>query len=99
MKQETKQTSTTEPRFNYQDLDSEINKPDLQKWVDADELHALVDESKGGIIGYIHHSHVDEITGLLNDATTPSPSIHEEGKFTKGKWEIMDNHPVFDGKT
>ena len=52
--------------FSYQDLDEEVNIPDLQKWVDAKVLYALIDEESGGIIGYIHYQHIDRITGILN---------------------------------
>jgi len=53
-------------RFYYQDIDEEDNKPDLQNWVNNDELFALVDENKGGIIGYINKEHITEIVDLLN---------------------------------
>ena len=55
-----------EPQFNYQEVDFEDNLPDLLKWAADGQLEALVDESKGGIIGYIHREHIDRITGLLN---------------------------------
>ena len=39
---------------------------DAQKWLDEENLVALVDEKKGGIIGYINRTHIDEILPILN---------------------------------
>lgn len=72
-----------ELNFNYQDVDELDNKPDLQKWVDNNELEALIDESKGGIIGYIHREHIDEITGLLNKVS------QQKGCYTEEDLKIM----------
>jgi hypothetical protein len=55
-----------EAEFTSQDLD-EDNTKDLLKWVGNDELWGLIDEEQGGIIGYIHHSHMERITNLLNN--------------------------------
>ena len=55
------------PRFSFQELDEETNIPDLQKWVDERKLVAIIDEEKGGIIGYINHEHEDMFYGVLNN--------------------------------
>lgn len=64
--EEEKDIYKTEPRFDWMFLDEETNIPDLKRWVDENVLAGLIDEEKGGIIGYIHHEHIDEITKLLN---------------------------------
>lgn len=66
---ETHPDNIPEPNFNYQDLD-EDNKNDLLKWVADDELMGLIDEEKGGIIGYINHKHVNRIAEMLNELPT-----------------------------
>lgn len=66
----TSNNTSTEPRFNYQEIDEQVNLPDLRSWVDNNEMSAIVDEDKGGIIGYISTSHVDEITNRLNEYDT-----------------------------
>lgn len=55
-----------ELRFSFQELDDDVNKPDLFKWLIKDKLIALVDEEKGGIIGYFHRDHEEEFFKLLN---------------------------------
>jgi len=55
-----------ESRFTQYDMLNEENWSDLQKWVDNEELVALVDEEEGGIIGYINPVHMDKILNLLN---------------------------------
>lgn len=42
---------------------------DAYSWLRTDKLVALVDESTGGIIGYVHRDHADRIAALLNVAT------------------------------
>ncbi len=79
----------TEPRFDLQDLDEETNIPDLQKWVNDRALVGLIDEQRAGIIGYINAEHIDEITGLLNNATkAPTPTSKEGLTY---KVECLDN--------
>jgi len=39
---------------------------DLLEWAANDELVGLVDEAEGGIIGYIHKTHITRITKELN---------------------------------
>jgi hypothetical protein len=56
----------SEPQFSIHDLFGEENRSDLQKWVDQDELVGLVDESCGGIIGYINRHHAERIVEALN---------------------------------
>lgn len=51
--------------YSYQDLD-EVNKIDLQNWVDTDQMEGLICEESGGIVGYINSAHVDKITAKLN---------------------------------
>lgn len=63
-----------EPRFDYMDLDEETNIPDLQNWVDNRELVGLIDETKGGIIGYINKAHIEDIIVLLNNLRNESNS-------------------------
>ena len=55
------------PRFSFQELDEETNIPDLQKWVDERKLVAIIDEERGGIIGYINHEHEDMLYQVLNN--------------------------------
>ncbi len=55
-----------ESLFTTQEVDEECNKPDLQNWVDNGQLDCLIDEEQGGIIGYIHHHHIERITNKLN---------------------------------
>ena len=55
-----------ELQFDSQDIDEQDNLPDLQNWVDNNEMDALIDESYGGIIGYINKAHINRITSLLN---------------------------------
>jgi hypothetical protein len=51
--------------FYHQDLEG-MNVKDAKEWLDKDELVAIVSEIHGGIIGYIHRSHADDITTILN---------------------------------
>lgn len=78
-----------EPRFNYQEVDELDNLPDLQKWVDGNKLNALVDEEKGGIIGYIHHEHIDEIVGLLNERKALLDALRD-ALATLIRWQESD---------
>lgn len=39
---------------------------DLVEWIERDELVGLVSEFHGGIIGYVHRDHADDITTVLN---------------------------------
>lgn len=55
-----------ETRFSFQDLDEEVNIPDLQKWIDERVLVGLIDEEKGGIVGYFNIEHEEEFFKLLN---------------------------------
>lgn len=64
--QEDEYYTSEDPRFNFMDLDEETNKPDLQKWVENDELVGLVDEECGGIIGYVNPAHADKLYSILN---------------------------------
>lgn len=52
--------------FQNHSVPDDENKKDMLKWAIDDELLPLVDDSAGGIIGYIHHTHIDRIVGLLN---------------------------------
>jgi hypothetical protein len=54
-----------EPDFTCQDLD-EFNYKDLEKWIKENVLWGLIDEKAGGIIGYIHHEHMNKISNKLN---------------------------------
>lgn len=51
--------------FTYQELD-EQNVSDAIEWLDNDKMVAIVSEIHGGIIGYVHQSHADDITSVLN---------------------------------
>jgi hypothetical protein len=54
--------------YNYQDLDQEINIPDLKKSIDEGVMHGIVSEADGGIIAYaIGNEHADEIVAKLNE--------------------------------
>ena len=54
-------------RFSYQDLDQEVNIPDLKKSMNDDNLWGIIDEKKGGIIAYaIGEEHADFISASLN---------------------------------
>jgi hypothetical protein len=44
----------------------EMNTNDAKEWLDKNELVSIVSEIHGGIIGYIHRDHVDDITTVLN---------------------------------
>ena len=59
--------SIKQNRFTSQDLD-EQNQADLQKWINEDVLHAIIDERLCGIIGYVHHKHIDRVVEALNAA-------------------------------
>lgn len=95
----------TEPRFSYMDLDEETNIPDLQRWVNERQLNGLVDETKGGIIGYIHQEHSDKISGMLNDnqkllsalQTIMNCFVHKDGdaKGNKVRTDIFKHCPEF----
>ena len=51
--------------FYHQDLE-DMNMKDAKEWLDKDELVGIVSEIHGGIIGYIHRGHADDITTILN---------------------------------
>lgn len=53
-------------RFDWMILNEETNIPHLLSWVYERKLVGLIDEEKGGIIGYINHAHIEEIVGILN---------------------------------
>lgn len=55
----------TEDNFYSQNLYEE-NKIELQRFLLDDKLLAIVDESKGGIIGYIISDHIEELVNILN---------------------------------
>lgn len=52
--------------FSEYDMMNKDNLKDLEKWIDDSQLVALVDESCGGIIGYINRNHSERIVELLN---------------------------------
>lgn len=57
-----------ELNYNYQDLDNEVNIPDLKKSVDKGDMYGIVSETDGGIIAYaIGNEHADEIVSKLNE--------------------------------
>lgn len=58
-----------EPPFSVHDMMDDANRNDLLRWVADDALVGLVDESCGGIIGYVHRDHADRIAALLNAST------------------------------
>lgn len=51
--------------FTHQDLD-EKNINDFKEWLQEDSLVGIVSEVHGGIIGYVHQSHADDIVSVLN---------------------------------
>ncbi|KAF2423622.1 MULTISPECIES: hypothetical protein [Bacillus] len=51
--------------FYHQDLE-EPNVKDAKKWLENGELVGIVSEIHGGIIGYIHADHADDIVSILN---------------------------------
>ena len=51
--------------FYHQDL-SVANEEDAKRWLDSSEMVGLVSEVHGGIIGYIHQEHANDITTVLN---------------------------------
>lgn len=51
--------------FYSQDLEN-MNKKDAQDWIQNDEMKAIVSELHGGIIGYVHQAHANDITTILN---------------------------------
>lgn len=53
------------PRYWTKDLEIQ-NAIDMQDWADNQEVQCLVDEEKGGIIGYIHQMHTKETIEKLN---------------------------------
>ncbi len=55
-----------DPRFTFQELDEEINIPDLQNWVNDRVLVGIVDDESGGIIGYVNREHADKLYTILN---------------------------------
>lgn len=54
-----------DPRFWELEMD-DMNKKDMQDWVDKDQLVALVDENHGGIIGYVNREHSQGLLKQLN---------------------------------
>lgn len=55
--------------FTTAELVDEGMKQAVRNWLDADNLVGIVDESQGGIIGYVNAAHADRIAALLNAAT------------------------------
>lgn len=53
-----------QPNYYCMDMESE-NINDAKMWLENDEMVAIVSELHGGIIGYIHQSHEEEILNLL----------------------------------
>lgn len=51
--------------FYYQELD-EMNVDDAREWLDEGEMVGIVSELHGGIIGYIHREHSDDMVTILN---------------------------------
>lgn len=51
--------------FYQQDLE-ESNELDAKEWLEQGELVAIVSEVHGGIIGYVHNEHAQDITTVLN---------------------------------
>lgn len=51
--------------FFHQELEQE-NVSDAKEWLDNDEMVGIVSELHGGIIGYFHREHADEIVTVLN---------------------------------
>lgn len=51
--------------FYHQDLD-ESNITDAENWFVGGEMVGIVSEVHGGIIGYVHLEHADDITTVLN---------------------------------
>jgi len=63
-----------ENRFNYQDLDEEVNIPDLQKTLNKRELWGIIDEEQGGIIAYaIGEENADLICSFMNILVKNNP--------------------------
>lgn len=51
--------------FFHQDLEVE-NVHDAKEWLNKNELVAIVSEKHGGIIGYVHQAHADDVVTVLN---------------------------------
>lgn len=51
--------------FYHQDLE-EMNLKDAKDWLDKGEMVGIVSEVHGGIIGYVHNEHADDINTVLN---------------------------------
>ena len=68
-------------KFYHQDLD-DANVADATQWVDENKMVAIVSEIHGGIIGYIHADHADDITTILNlhviDSVTEPIQIEDD---------------------
>jgi len=54
-----------EDRYYYQEME-EVNTLDALKWLGKSEMVAIVDEKKGGIIGYAHQTHAEKLIKKLN---------------------------------
>lgn len=93
MKLTTEQTKTLEflfennkARYYNQDLET-INIPDASQSLVSGELVGLVDESKGGIIGYIMQDSIDEVQSMLNLQQYSNDNPTQEVSL----WEHIDN--------
>jgi hypothetical protein len=61
----SKNYSGGEHDFYHQDLEEE-NVKDAKGWLDEGEMVGIVSEIHGGIIGYVHRDHADDIATILN---------------------------------
>ncbi|MGC6586676.1 hypothetical protein ACPV3A_17115 [Paenibacillus sp. Dod16] len=52
------------PFYGQELVDQNTN--DAKTWLDEDSMIGIVSEIHGGIIGYLHRDHADEITTVLN---------------------------------
>lgn len=93
MKLTNEQTKTLEflfennkARYYNQDLET-ANISDASQSLVSGELVGLVDEAKGGIIGYIMEDSIDEVQSLLN-----LQQYSNESQSTNiSQWEYLDN--------
>ena len=60
----------TEKEYRFWDVElSDGTQMDAKDWIEENQMIGLVDEKKGGIIGYINREHAERIIKQLNETT------------------------------
>lgn len=74
--------------FYTQDLE-EMNVEDAKSWLDSGSMQGIVSEEEGGIIGYIHEAHAEEIAAALTIHSLHN-SRNEGGTVTMSTLHAQD---------